>query len=173
MRNMGDARIIQQDYWLIKSMEQEGDKLEKKPRENEDQVTSVNDPGGIHQQGGAASSGTIQGGEQDQLMQESGQSEGLTRREDLPRQERRKAESGQSEVLPRKERRKARKDKDKRMGEPNDDAEMKEKGKRRRDELIEDDSEEQAKKYATVEIEGKYQEGSIRQIYWACSVAHN
>ena len=76
MRKMGDARIIQQDYRLIKSMEQEGDKLEKKPKGNEDQVTSVNNQGGInqqdqvtsvnnqggiHQQGGAASSGTIQG----------------------------------------------------------------------------------------------------------------
>ena len=55
MRKMGDARIIQQDYRLIKSMEQEGDKLEKKPRGNEDQVTSVNNQGGIQQQGGGSS----------------------------------------------------------------------------------------------------------------------
>ena len=35
---MEDARIIQQDYQLIKSMEQEGDQLEKKPKGNEESV---------------------------------------------------------------------------------------------------------------------------------------
>ena len=65
------------------------------------------------------------------------------------------------------------KQKDQRMGESPNDAEMKERGKRQREELTEEDPEEQARKYATVEIEGKDQEGSIRQIYWACSFAHN
>ena len=35
MRKMGDARIIQQDYRLLKSMEQEGDKLNKKGRQRQ------------------------------------------------------------------------------------------------------------------------------------------
>ena len=42
---------------------------EKKPRGNGDQVTSVNNQGGIHQQGGGSSSGIIQGGESDISME--------------------------------------------------------------------------------------------------------
>ena len=59
------------------------------------------------------------------------------------------------------------------MGESTNDAAMKERGKRQRDTLTEEDSEEQAKKYVTVEMEDNDKEGSIRQIYWACSFAHN
>ena len=59
------------------------------------------------------------------------------------------------------------------MGESSNDAEMKEKGKRQRDERIEEDAEEQARKYATVEVESKDQEGSIGQVQWICSLAHN
>ena len=69
MRKMGDARIIQQDYRLLKSMEQEGEKLEKKTKANEVQVTSINQQGGVHQQGGGSSSGAIQGGESDIQME--------------------------------------------------------------------------------------------------------
>ena len=59
------------------------------------------------------------------------------------------------------------------MGESSNDVEMKERGKRQRDERTEDDSEEQASKYATVEVESKDQEGSIGQVQWVCSLAHN
>ena len=57
------------------------------------------------------------------------------------------------------------------MGELNDDVTMTEQGKRQRYQLTEDDSEEQAKKYATAETED--QEGTIRHIYWTCSLANN
>ena len=149
MRKTGDARIVHQDYRLLKSMQQEGEKLEKKssietPIESSTPaVSSTNPQGGVHQEGGAASSSTIQGGEQ----------------QDHPMQNPIKAKT--------KERQR-----DQRMGESSNDVEMQEKGKRQRDELTEEDSEEQAKKYATVEVEAKDQEGSIRQIYWACSFAH-
>ena len=59
------------------------------------------------------------------------------------------------------------------MSESTNDAEMKEKGKRQREELTDEDPEEQARKYATVEVEAKDKEGSIRQIYWGCSLAQN
>ncbi len=57
------------------------------------------------------------------------------------------------------------------MGELNSDVNMKENGKRQRDERTEDDPEEQATKYATVEIQEE--EGTIRNICWTCSLAHN
>ena len=67
--------------------------------------------------------------------------------------------------------RKPKQNDDKRMGELNSDVNMKENGKRQRDERTEDDPEEQATKYATVEIQEE--EGTIRNIYWTCSFAHN
>ncbi len=57
------------------------------------------------------------------------------------------------------------------MGELSSDVNMKENGKRQRDERTEDDPEEQATKYATVEIQEE--EGTIRNICWTCSLAHN
>ena len=45
------------------------------------------------------------------------------------------------------------------MGESLNDAEMKQAGKRQREELSEEDPEEQARKYATVEVEKKDQSG--------------
>ena len=72
MRKIGDARMVQQDYRLLKSMEQEGEKITaKKAKEDNPEISSTNPQGGIHQQGGATSSGIIQGGEQDQSMAES------------------------------------------------------------------------------------------------------
>ena len=62
---------------------------------------------------------------------------------------------------------------DQRMGESPNDAEMKQAGKRQREERTEQDPEEQARKYATVEVEAKDQEGSIGQVQWVCSLAHN
>ena len=64
---------------------------------------SVNPQGGVHQQGGAASSGTIQGGEHDK------QDVTMTTRQRKPKQ-----------------------NDDKRMGESNSDVNMKENGKTKR-----------------------------------------
>ena len=41
MRKMGDARIVQQDYRLLKSMEQESDKLEKEIHRSVHQIHSL------------------------------------------------------------------------------------------------------------------------------------
>ena len=71
MRKTGDARIVQQDYRLLKSMEQEGERLSKKPKEKDSAISSTNPQGGTHQEGGATSSSTIQGGERDQPMPDS------------------------------------------------------------------------------------------------------
>ena len=49
------------------SMEQESDKIVKKTQK-EDQVSSVNPQGGVHQEGGGSSSGPIQGGEQQDIQ---------------------------------------------------------------------------------------------------------
>ena len=81
MRKTGDARIVQQDYRLLKSMEQEGERLSKKMKASSTPVvsstpvmsstpvvSSTNPQGGVHQEGGAASSSTNQGGEQDHPM---------------------------------------------------------------------------------------------------------
>ena len=63
--------MVQQDYRLLKSMEQEGEKLSNKLKEKDSVISSTNPQGGMHQQGGATSSSTIQGGEQDQPMPEN------------------------------------------------------------------------------------------------------
>ena len=42
MRKTGDARIVQQDYRLLKSMEQEGERLSKKMKEKDPVVSSTN-----------------------------------------------------------------------------------------------------------------------------------
>jgi hypothetical protein len=104
-------------------MEQESDKLEKETQK-ETQVTSVNQQGGVHQEGGASSSGPIQGGEQPDIQP------------DIQMATKRNSKS-----------------EDKRMGESNADVNMKASGKRQREERTEDDPEEQAAKYATVEIQ--------------------
>ena len=47
MRKTGDARMVQQDYRLLKSMEQEGDKISKKPKEQNLETSSTNPKEGL------------------------------------------------------------------------------------------------------------------------------
>ena len=109
MRKTGDARMLQQDYQLLKSMEQEGSKLNNTDVKDNSDIIPVNPEGGVHQQGGAPSSGTIQGGEQDK---------GEKNKQDVP-MEKDKGEQNNEDVLMETStttQRRTKQDDDKRMG---------------------------------------------------------
>ena len=60
LRRIGDARIVQQDYRLLKVLSEEGEKVGKKRKIEETITKEVNEQGGVHVEGGSASSGTLQ-----------------------------------------------------------------------------------------------------------------
>ena len=57
MRKQGDARMVQQDYRLIKKIEEEVEKISKKRKTQDEGASSSNQQGGTDQEGGSAASG--------------------------------------------------------------------------------------------------------------------